>query len=680
MTRLSLMLIFILGAASGFAQADRTLSLDGAVLAGVVAASSDSGMRVDFSTSEAWPNIRWKAPGPNGWDWSNSLAVVITLTNPGADDVPFHVLFTDHDADNTRRDTTLSGAVQAGNTRKFFVALTPRSLTRMSGMRSLPFSADPAWGDKLGAGLEPAHIDNFEIYLEKPTRPETLIIDSIALCGRASNDSLSRLVDRYGQYTRANWPGKINSDADFASQKASEDVDLSANPSLLDLDRWGGWAGGPLCAATGFFRTEQIAGKWWLVDPDGRLFLSMGMDVVQFRQHTTVKAREAMFTWLPSPGDSLASHFVDNGSAFAFLGANLERKYGPVDDRAMGDLAIRRLKSWGFNTLGNWSDEEIGKSRHFPYVVSLHGSGRYQTVPSRTRWTVRDMPDPFDPAFAADVDENVRAKAALYKGDSACLGYFYDNELPWGMPDQGSDQQYALCYGALSLPDSSPAKEAFRDFLIGRYGLIAKLNAAWETKLSSWDDFAAPITLDRSVCPGAMQQDFSDFLTLYAQKYFETVAAAVKRYDPRHLYLGSRFAEPGYTPEVVKAAAKYVDVISFNIYRWNRSRFQFAEQLGKPCLVGEFHFGSTDRGMFSGDMTVKDQQDRGTSYAEYVRDVLAEPAFVGCHWFQYYDEDTLGRSGDGENYNIGFLSITDTPYAELIAAARKTNAEAYPLH
>ena len=32
--------------------------------------------------------------------------------------------------------------------------------------------------------------------------------------------------------------------------------------------------------ATGFFRVEQIDGKWWFVDPDGHLFLSTGSNCI----------------------------------------------------------------------------------------------------------------------------------------------------------------------------------------------------------------------------------------------------------------------------------------------------------------------------------------------------------------------------------------------------------------
>ena len=40
-------------------------------------------------------------------------------------------------------------------------------------------------------------------------------------------------------------------------------------------------------------------------------------------------------------------------------------------------------------------------------------------------------------------------------------------------------------------------------------------------------------------------------------------------------------------------------------------------------------------------------------------------------------EPVTGRETDGENYNIGFVSVGDVPYAPLVQAARAVHAEAY---
>jgi agarase len=41
------------------------------------------------------------------------------------------------------------------------------------------------------------------------------------------------------------------------------------------------------------------------------------------------------------------------------------------------------------------------------------------------------------------------------------------------------------------------------------------------------------------------------------------------------------------------------------------------------------------------------------------------------------DQPLTGRWFDGENYNIGFVSITDTPYPEMVAAARRVHGQMY---
>ena len=84
-------------------------------------------------------------------------------------------------------------------------------------------------------------------------------------------------------------------------------------------------------------------------------------------------------------------------------------------------------------------------------------------------------------------------------------------------------------------------------------------------------------------------------------------------------------------------------------------------ELGKPALIGEFHFGSVDRGLFwEGLVGVGRESERGPAYARYVRGVADNPDFVGAHWFQYLDEPLTGRTLDGENAHIGFVTVADS--------------------
>jgi len=98
----------------------------------------------------------------------------------------------------------------------------------------------------------------------------------------------------------------------------------------------------------------------------------------------------------------------------------------------------------------------------------------------------------------------------------------------------------------------------------------------------------------------------------------------------------------------------------------------------KPVVIGEFHFGALDRGMFhTGLVPCTSQADRAATYKAYVRGAMANPQIVGTHWFQYQDEATTGRPLDEENYQIGFVDVCDTPYAETIAASREAGQDMY---
>jgi hypothetical protein len=96
--------------------------------------------------------------------------------------------------------------------------------------------------------------------------------------------------------------------------------------------------------------------------------------------------------------------------------------------------------------------------------------------------------------------------------------------------------------------------------------------------------------------------------------------------------------------------------------------------LGKPALIGEFHFGSTDRGLFwEGLVGADSENERGPAYARYLRAVVDNPDFVGAHWFQYTDEPLTGRTLDGENAHIGFITVADLPYTEFVTTASEAN-------
>jgi Beta-galactosidase len=459
-------------------------------------------------------------------------------------------------------------------------------------------------------------------------------------------------------------------------------------------DRFGGLMSIPSFGATGFFRTERRDDRWWLVTPEGNPFFSIGMDVVAPSGATYVEGREFMFRDLPTRDGELAAHWseeddrrglgaqrgrlFDHGRAFNFYSANLQRKFGADWRARWREETGARLEAWGFNTIGNWSDPDLWSMHRLPYTVPLYLEGEYAKVSSGEDWW-GPMPDPFSPRFAAAADKIARDAAVRFRGDPYLIGYFVDNELSWGRGSPANPQEYyALAVHALAAGPESPAKAAFVAYLIEAYREPERLGQAWGIPLTSWDALRGP---GFALPPPALSNpaainDLAAFSRRFAEAYFRTVAEALRRHDPDHLYLGSRFA--WQTREAVEACARWCDVVSFN--RYHRSiaddpaEWARFHALGKPALIGEFHFGSVDRGLFwEGLVGVGKESERAPAYARYLRGVADNPDFVGAHWFQYLDEPLTGRTLDGENAHIGFVTVADLPYKDLVDAARTAN-------
>lgn len=180
----------------------------------------------------------------------------------------------------------------------------------------------------------------------------------------------------------------------------------------------------------------------------------------------------------------------------------------------------------------------------------------------------------------------------------------------------------------------------------------------------------------RAVPQGAAA-DLEAFNREIIRRYFRTIREIFNREAPGLLYLGCRFA--GSNPDVLAIGAEYADVVSFNRYRYELDTFRLPKGLDKPVIIGEFHFGAMDRGMFHGSLIdVGSQQARGEAYERYVRSALRNPLIIGTQWHQWADQATTGRH-DGENYQVGLLDVCDNPYSETIHHVRKVGYKMYEI-
>ncbi len=449
-----------------------------------------------------------------------------------------------------------------------------------------------------------------------PNRPVTLDVGPFEFAATDAGDAAEftePLVDEFGQWIPGEWTGKVHTVEELRAAWKADDEALAAAPPVMQRRR--------LMApfrATGYFRTEQAGGRWWFVDPDGQPFFSVGLDCVRMAEPTNVRDREKLFTKAPPNGD--------------FYAANVAARHGAANTfGAWRTAQEHRLESWGFNTVGNWSDGRMADRAVLPYVTSVAVGAKLG------RW--HGYPDAFAPEFAEAAASDARTLTSRFRGDAKLIGYFIGNEPHW--------QTRGLIATVLADPAGSATKAHIQSVLAER---------------------------------GDSPETRAALLEALARKYFEVVCGAIRKADPNHLILGIRWA--GGAPDPVLKANDVFDVVSLNIYRFEPPRDQIeriATLTKRPVLIGEFHFGAPERGYAPSLVPVRDQTQRGAAYRYYVERAAAIPAVVGVHYFQFADQPVTGRY-DGENYNIGFVNQLDLPYPELVNAAKATHLRVFDLH
>lgn len=248
--------------------------------------------------------------------------------------------------------------------------------------------------------------------------------------------------------------------------------------------------------------------------------------------------------------------------------------------------------------------------------------------------------------------------------DPMCIGYFIDNELNFG--NRG---KMVLVDDILRSPATQAAKREFASDLKAKYATIVRLNEAWHTTYADWDALLSSTTVPDA---DSYRADARVFFRRVVDQYFRLAHDAVKSVAPNRLYLGARFiSTDAPRSEFADACQKYCDILSVNIYAHSAANFPTVGMPDMPVLVTEFQFGLLQCGMFSASLCQAGvtPEDRALAYTRFVQGVLVHPNMVGAQYFQYRDQPLTGR-GDGERYQIGFVDVADTPYAELTRAAR----------
>jgi len=424
-----------------------------------------------------------------------------------------------------------------------------------------------------------------------------------------------------------------------------------------------------------FFTVASRDGVWWLIDPQGRQTLSIGVNKV-------------------SQGDTPADWGSENPSYSA------RRIYDT--DKAWQDRALARLTSWGFNTVGSYSDPGLRDGAGMPFTVAL-ALGKTIGAPWIDLWS---------PDVEQAAAELARELTAPWRDNAQMIGYFVDNENPWwdetlfayhlGTPwrtrsDAGGDAPWVV----------NQTKLRLFEIMSSHYGeSLERLSLDWEfagfledvetstgvervsSELESFDDLRDPVTLLRRL--GTRPAVIDLFMAEVYERYGQLMSDAVKAADPNHLIIGERYQQ-FYNPAQVRAAGRWFDVISINYGArvqdgWvSPNHLAMLERLsGRPVLIGEYYFAASENSSGSRNSgtaypVVKTQAERAAGFTMQVRQMASLPSVIGWHWFQYFDQPPEGDTS-GEDFNMGLIDVFDREYPLMTEASTLVNSEAYALH
>jgi len=394
-----------------------------------------------------------------------------------------------------------------------------------------------------------------------------------------------------------------------------------------EYGRFGGMLGTRF-PATGFFYTRKVNGRWWLVDPDGHLFIHKAVCSV-------------------SPGRS------EN------YRRNLQAKYG--SEEAWAEATMAWFRELGFNGTAAWSGNDLLKTAEnrpvymqmWNFMASYAKKRGAAKMGSGNHKYEGGVIYVFDPEFETFADEYAKQLAAT-RDDPYLLGHFSDNEMPL----------------------KTDALDRFLRLDKNEHGYKAAL--AWLKKRTGREEVARK---------DVTAADRDAFLAHYVERYFSIVSSAIKKHDPNHLYIGIRLIGVSNNETVMRAYGKYADVLSMNWYgAWmlEKERIEnWGKWTDKPFIISEWYAKGHDVPGLTNESgagwLVHTQRERGYYYQNMALNLLARKNNVGWHWFKYADNDPEDLTTDpsNRNSNKGIINVKYEPYVELTDAMKRLNMQAY---
>jgi hypothetical protein len=244
-------------------------------------------LKVVFA-AEGQPALLFK-PGAGSWNWSATSKLVIPIDNPG-DAVVALLVRVASDPERSLSGKVAIAPHSMGELAIRIDAPPPRAMGMIAGPTLAAGGLEPGLLPVTATegSVDASHVASVRLGISRPTAPRHLVIGPLRAepPSTADKNAYDGIVDGFGQFRHGTWPEKISSVGVLRAGGAEEALELIGwLAHAPKRDRFGGLDTSGSFRATGFFRTERRAGRWWLVTPDGNPFFTIGMDVLPLPMH-----------------------------------------------------------------------------------------------------------------------------------------------------------------------------------------------------------------------------------------------------------------------------------------------------------------------------------------------------------------------------------------------------------
>ena len=410
-------------------------------------------------------------------------------------------------------------------------------------------------------------------------------------------------------------------------------------------------------SATGFYRLEEVGGKWVMIDHEGQPVFLRGLN-----------------------------HYGDG----TYMPLNLKERYGSVE--AWRRALRERHRDGGFNYL----PPSVGPSETTPHAlppVLNERGGRHWPEPvhiTRTpEWKAEHfaelefpfapfmdvprqymsgpgLPDVFSAEFREMVDGRCRELVAPLADNPYLVGYHFVQNPPWHYTNNAFDLWIA------SIVEGEAGRREWAALMRRIYGSVERWRATYGMPISSFEEILELQTPLRGyVSERRAIEDRVAFMERVAEEWYKVFSGTIRKYDPNHLILGDRNSLhleqlPGYALHIM---GKYVDVVSVNVQGPADVFYGTLEQVTRhwdgPILLADNGAGIYNGEWAKADYQTRDLEEFGDVYGSYMQAGLEHPQLVGVAWCGYY-ETPSSRSGL-------FDSRTDEPLVDRLEVVQKWN-------